>query len=120
MAIAAQIDEALIAKGWTQKEFALKLGKRESEVSKWLSGKQNFTLDTIALIEETLGEFIIQVPLFPREGKKSDAPKVHEQSPAALPASREKIRYEFPLSAIHPISIRQISLQPVQLHERVL
>lgn len=48
MVIAAKIEDALTAQGITQKEFAMRMGKTQSEVSDWLSGKRNFTLDTLS------------------------------------------------------------------------
>ena len=52
MLIAARIDDALKAKNWTQKQLAEAMNKRPSEVTKWLSGTHNFTLETIAFIEK--------------------------------------------------------------------
>ncbi|MGN1213430.1 MAG: multiprotein-bridging factor 1 family protein [Bacteroidaceae bacterium] len=52
--IAERISEVLKAKKLTQKDFAVKLHKRESEISKWLTGRHNFTLQTIAKIETVL------------------------------------------------------------------
>ena len=40
VAIANRIYEILEAKGMTQKELAQKLGKTETEVSRWLSGRR--------------------------------------------------------------------------------
>ena len=40
------------------------LNKKESEISKWLSGTHNFEIKTIAKIESVLEENIIQVPMF--------------------------------------------------------
>ncbi len=37
------------------------LDKNESEISKWMRGTHNFTIDTIAQIEKALGEPILQV-----------------------------------------------------------
>lgn len=61
--ISNQISELLTAKDWTQKEFAKKLGKQESEVSKWLSGLHNLTLKSITKMEAILGNDIIITPL---------------------------------------------------------
>lgn len=61
-AIAVRIDEVLKRKRMTQRELALRLGKRESEVSKWLTGRHNFTTNTIARISLALGVTIINVP----------------------------------------------------------
>ena len=37
------------------------MGKKNAEISKWLSGEHNFTIATIAKIECILGEDIISV-----------------------------------------------------------
>ena len=62
VAIANRIYEILEAKGITQKELAQKLGKTETEVSRWLSGTHNLTLSTICKISAALGEEIVIVP----------------------------------------------------------
>ena len=62
VAIANRIYEILEAKGMTQKELAQKLGKTETEVSRWLSGTHNLTLSTICKISSALGEEIVIVP----------------------------------------------------------
>ena len=63
-AIADRIDALLKAKGMSQKKFAELLGKRESEISKWLTGRHNFTLQTIAKIETALNCKLITIPQF--------------------------------------------------------
>lgn len=60
-AIATRIDELLKRKGMTQRELAQKLGKKESEVSKWLTGRNNFTTNTLARISIALDAPIINV-----------------------------------------------------------
>ena len=59
--IAERISEILKSKGLTQKEFARLLGKRESEISKWMSGRHNFTTQTIARIEAALNCKILMI-----------------------------------------------------------
>ncbi|MBQ3204100.1 MAG: helix-turn-helix transcriptional regulator [Alistipes sp.] len=59
--IASRIDALLVEKGLSQKEFADMMGKRESEVSKWLKGTHNFTLRTLAKISAVLDSPIVQV-----------------------------------------------------------
>lgn len=76
MDIATQINYYLNQKNLTQRELAAKLGKKESEISKWLSGNHNFTIKTIANIEEAIGEEIISVPLF----AKKEIKLIHVQS----------------------------------------
>lgn len=60
-AIADRIAEVLRQKGMTQRDLAQKLGKRESEISKWLTGRHNFTTSTIARIALALDAQIINV-----------------------------------------------------------
>ncbi len=59
MGLAASIEDAFKAKGLNQKKFAELCGKRESEISKWLSGRHNFTIRSIALIESQLDTRIL-------------------------------------------------------------
>lgn len=54
MMIAIRIAEALRQQGLSQKDLADKLGKCPSEISKWLSGSHNFTVDTLSDIETAL------------------------------------------------------------------
>ena len=61
VAIANRIYEILNAKGMSQKDLALRLGKTETEVSRWLSGTHNLTLATICKISAALGEDVIKV-----------------------------------------------------------
>ncbi|SEW34222.1 helix-turn-helix domain-containing protein [Chitinophaga arvensicola] len=59
--ISERILDILDERGMTQKDFAQLLGKRESEICKWMKGTHNFTLETIAKIEIVLGQTILQV-----------------------------------------------------------
>lgn len=56
-----RIHEILECKGISQKELAEMLGKKESQVSKWMTGTHNFTIKTLALLEVKLGVSIFQV-----------------------------------------------------------
>lgn len=60
--IAERIAEELKTKGIKLKDFARKLHKSEAEISKWLTGRHNFTIHTIAKIEAELGCKLIVVP----------------------------------------------------------
>jgi antitoxin component HigA of HigAB toxin-antitoxin module len=62
VAIANRIYEILEIKGMNQKDLAQRLGKTETEVSRWLSGTHNLTLSTICKISTALGEDIVTVP----------------------------------------------------------
>jgi transcriptional regulator with XRE-family HTH domain len=46
----------------SQRQLAEKLGKSESEVSKWLSGGHNFTANTLTKIGIAIGERIYTIP----------------------------------------------------------
>ena len=61
VAIANRIYDILEKRKMTQKEFARRLGKTETEVSRWLSGTHNMTLATIAKISTALNADIIRV-----------------------------------------------------------
>ena len=58
--ISDRISEIMNDKGITQKELAKRLGKSESEISKWMTGQHNFTIKSIAKIEDALDEKIIK------------------------------------------------------------
>jgi transcriptional regulator with XRE-family HTH domain len=62
MATAKEINKILERQGRTQKDLADLLGKKESEISKWMRGTHNFTYKTICKIEIVLGEQIILLP----------------------------------------------------------
>ena len=59
--IAERIHEVLSKKGLTQKDLGKQLHKRESEISKWLTGRHNFTMQTIAKIETALDCQLIKI-----------------------------------------------------------
>ena len=59
--IVDRINEVLKEKGLRQKDLALLLGKNESEISRWMRGTHNFTIETLISIEGALGEPIITV-----------------------------------------------------------
>ena len=55
MMLASIIIKAIRFKKWSKIEFAAKMDKKPSVISKWLSGTHNFTSDTLSDIEEVLG-----------------------------------------------------------------
>lgn len=55
MLLAAKIADAMQSKGFSQKQMATEMNKTESEISEWLSGNRNFTVDTLTEIEGFLG-----------------------------------------------------------------
>lgn len=59
--IVDRIHTILEERGLRQKDLASMLDKNESEISKWMRGTHNFTIETISQIEKVLGEPILQV-----------------------------------------------------------
>ncbi len=73
MAIAARIDSLLEQKDWSGADLARTLDKSPSEISRWLSGTHNFTLETLAKLEAVLGEPILRVETIGPHGKDARA-----------------------------------------------
>lgn len=59
-AIASEIENLMRERGLTKKQFADALGRKPSEVTKWLSGQHNFTIRTLAMLSNFFGTPIIQ------------------------------------------------------------
>lgn len=55
MMLAAKIQDAMAAKNIGKKELAERMGQQPSVITKWLSGKHNFTTDTLTDIQRVLG-----------------------------------------------------------------
>lgn len=60
-AISNRIDELMRERGLTKKQFADQIGKRPSEITRWLSGQHNFTVSTLAMLSAFFGKSIIRV-----------------------------------------------------------
>ena len=60
-AISNRIYELMTKRGMSKVEFAQALGKRPSEITKWLSGQHNFTLRTISMLSTFFDEDLISV-----------------------------------------------------------
>jgi transcriptional regulator with XRE-family HTH domain len=67
MKLAAKIDKARIKKGLSKKQFAEKLSKSPSEITKWLSGIHNFTSDTLFEIQQLLAVELLNFEEKPME-----------------------------------------------------
>lgn len=68
-AIVDRIHEILTEKGLKQKDLAVMLGKSEAEISRWMRGTHNFTIDTLIAIGNALGEPIVNVTSSKKENK---------------------------------------------------
>lgn len=61
MLVAIKIADTLKAKGISQKKFAEMTGRSKSEISEWLSGDRNFTIDTLSDIKKYLGLDLLNI-----------------------------------------------------------
>jgi transcriptional regulator with XRE-family HTH domain len=53
--VASRIAQVLEEREWNKSELAERLQKHPSEVTKWLSGTHNFTLDVLSVVCDALG-----------------------------------------------------------------
>ena len=60
-AISSKIDALMQESGLSKKQFADQIGKRPSEITRWLSGQHNFTVSTLAMLSAFFGKSIISV-----------------------------------------------------------
>ncbi|MFN8310775.1 MAG: helix-turn-helix transcriptional regulator [Chitinophagales bacterium] len=73
MLLAARIEGLMRGRGWNKSQFAEKVGKNPSEITKWLSGTQNFTVEVLTEIASALGVELAslfgkqQIPVFFRK-----------------------------------------------------
>lgn len=73
--IANRIYDLLKQKGMSQKDLAQKLGKTETEVSRWLCGTHNITMATLAKIAVALDDDIISPTTTKRRRVRLSLPK---------------------------------------------
>ena len=59
--IAFEILERLDQLGWKQKDLAAKMNVSAQQVSKWVKGREDFTLETLAFLSDVLGTPLIKV-----------------------------------------------------------
>ncbi|MGN0224041.1 MAG: multiprotein-bridging factor 1 family protein [Muribaculaceae bacterium] len=59
--IADKIYSLMIKRGLTKKQLAEAMGRRPSEITKWLSGQHNFTIATISKLSSFFGQPIVSV-----------------------------------------------------------
>ena len=71
-AVALAVLRTLRAKKMNQKELAEQLGVSAQQVNKWVKGKENFTLETIAKLEAALDIQLMEVTSFKKKTAKSE------------------------------------------------
>ena len=59
--ISNRLDALMQERGLSKKQFAEVIGKRPSEITRWLSGEHNFTISTLAMLSTFFGQPIITV-----------------------------------------------------------
>ena len=59
--ISNRLDFLMQEKGLSKKQLADAIGKRPSEITRWLSGEHNFTISTLAMLSTFFGQPIITV-----------------------------------------------------------
>ena len=94
MRAAVQIAEAMEKHGVSKKQLADMMGRRPSEITKWLSGDQNFTMDTLTelsyyLKEKITGESLVVDKTFI---SVTYAPSIEQDFPAKRGSSRIVVR----------------------------
>lgn len=88
MRTAARIADAMQAAGLSKSQFARKMGKSPSEITKWLSGTHNFTIDSLQEISAVLGVEIIS------SIDSSNCESPTETIPVTIPQSDRKLLSE--------------------------
>jgi transcriptional regulator with XRE-family HTH domain len=91
--ISRQVYALLEEKRWSQKDLARAMGKKEAEISKWLSGSHNLTLRSIARMEAALDADIILTPLKAEQKYQTTkyayvTLRVHAQSNELIPEQK--------------------------------
>lgn len=61
IAIAKRIEFLMKEQGLSKKKFAESMGRRPSEITKWLSGEHNFTIATLARLSAFFDKPIIEI-----------------------------------------------------------
>lgn len=102
MGLAAYIDDILKYRRLSRKDLAKKLGKSESEISKWMNGDHNFTLSTISKIEAALDTQLVTIPVY-----REDQKPLEQNSNASLQITNKSIPCT---DGILPLDKLQISM----------
>lgn len=98
--IALEVLEILDERNITQKMFAEQLGVSAQAVNKWLRGKENFTIETIAKMENTLGIRLLSIGIQPI-------------SKQFVTSESFAIKDNYDTSTLHPIGQNEKHVAPV-------
>lgn len=59
--ISNRLDSLMRERGLSKKQFADAIGRRPSEITRWLSGQHNFTIATLGMLSAFFGQPIVTV-----------------------------------------------------------
>ena len=59
--ISNKLDELMRERGLSKKQIADAIGRRPSEITRWLSGEHNFTIATLGMLSAFFGQPIVTV-----------------------------------------------------------
>ena len=59
--ISNRLDFLMKEKGLSKKQLADAIGKRPSEITRWLSGEHNFTISTLAMLSSFFGQPLCRI-----------------------------------------------------------
>jgi transcriptional regulator with XRE-family HTH domain len=97
MLFAARLEELMKQNGWSKGEFAEKLGKNASEITKWLSGTHNFTMDTLSEIA-----FFLKLPLAELFAPKKQQVVHNVNYFIVVPQAKSGVAFMTPIEEISP------------------
>lgn len=117
MMLAAQIEDAMIARGIGKKMLADMLGKKPSVITKWLSGTHNFETNTLTEIAKALDFTIFAFDVPTRTDKvilnAHITLNVEMSKPVSIPLTKGDVygyfstKDKFPLSSSNNITVNK-------------
>lgn len=110
IALVNRIFDVLEKKGITQRDLAKRLGKSETEISRWMQGTHNFTMAAIKKIERALGAPLLVVAGSPQKKAQYQAiivelkPAINTKQQSYSPVSKVTYLHEdsFNYTKSHP------------------